>query len=103
MNEWAFKRCRSISFESDRVDGLMIQICQNCNPFNSGIMLFVVTKVIIEIIVILTTYLVILIMMRMRMITIRIATVIKEMRVKKRRRIDYQLTKSLTIVRTHYQ
>ena len=30
----AFKRVQSIVFESDGMDGLMIQICLNYNPFN---------------------------------------------------------------------
>ena len=30
----AFNRVQSVVFESDGMDGLMIQICLNYNPFN---------------------------------------------------------------------
>ena len=44
----AFNRVQSVVFKSDRMDGLMIQICLNYNPFNLIIMLCQVIRVIIE-------------------------------------------------------
>ena len=44
----AFQMVHSIVFESDRMDGLMIQICLNYNPFNLVHMLLKVIGVIIE-------------------------------------------------------
>ena len=44
----AFDYVHSVVFESDRMDGLMIQICLNYNPFNLIIMLLVVIGVMIE-------------------------------------------------------
>ena len=44
----AFRYVHSVVFESDRMDGLMIQICLNYNPFNLVIVLFVVIGVMIE-------------------------------------------------------
>ena len=44
----AFKYDHSIVFESDWMDGLMIQICLNYNPFNLVILLFKVILVMIE-------------------------------------------------------
>ena len=44
----AFDRVHSIVFESDRMDGVMIQICLNYNPFNLVVGLFVVIGVLIE-------------------------------------------------------
>ena len=41
----AFYRCQSVVFESDWMDGLMIQICPNYNPFNLVGLLFVVMVV----------------------------------------------------------
>ena len=37
-----FNRVHSVVFESDRMDGLMIQICLNYNPFNLVVGLSVV-------------------------------------------------------------
>ena len=34
LGSWAFNRVHTVVFESDRMDGLMIQICLNYNPFN---------------------------------------------------------------------
>ena len=44
----AFKYVHSVAFESDRMDGLMIQICLNYNPFYLLNMLFAVIIVMIE-------------------------------------------------------
>ena len=44
----AFNYVHSVVFESDRMDGLMIQICLNYNPFNLIGRLFVVMIVMIE-------------------------------------------------------
>ena len=44
----AFKRVQSIVFESDGMDGLMIQICLNYNPFNLVVGLLMVMNVMIE-------------------------------------------------------
>ena len=44
----AFCNVHSIVFESDWMDGLMIQICQNYNPFTFLHLLFVVMSVMIE-------------------------------------------------------
>ena len=46
---WAFPFVQSAVFESDRMDGLMIQICLNYNPFDLVEVLFVVILVKIEI------------------------------------------------------
>ena len=48
LGEAAFNRVHSIVFESDRMDGLMIQICLCYNPFNLVIMLLMVMVVMIE-------------------------------------------------------
>ena len=48
LGEAAFARVHSIVFESDRMDGLIIQICLNYNPFNLVDGLFKVIMVIIE-------------------------------------------------------
>ena len=45
---WAFYDVQSAVFESDRMDGLIIQICLNYNPFNLMIMLLLVMMMIIE-------------------------------------------------------
>ena len=44
----AFRYVHSVVFESDGMEGLMIQICINYNPFNLLIRLFVVIVVQIE-------------------------------------------------------
>ena len=44
----AFNDVHSIVFESDRMDGLMIQICLNYNPFNLVDGLLMVIMVMIE-------------------------------------------------------
>ena len=44
----AFNGVHSIVFESDRMDGLMIQICLNYNPFNLLQVLLMVIGVMIE-------------------------------------------------------
>ena len=36
----AFPDVHSVVFKSDRMGGLMIQICQNCNPFNLVFVLY---------------------------------------------------------------
>ena len=46
--DWAFRDVHYIVFESDGMDGLMIQICLNYNPFNLKDMLFLVMVVMIE-------------------------------------------------------
>ena len=46
--DYAFNRVHTVVFESDRMDGLMIQICLNYNPFNLLQMLFMVIVVLIE-------------------------------------------------------
>ena len=48
LGKYAFTYVHSIVFESDWMDGLMIQICLNYNPFNLVMMLFVVIIVMIE-------------------------------------------------------
>ena len=44
----AFEYVHSIVFESDRMDGLIIQICLNYNPFDLVGLLFGVMGVLIE-------------------------------------------------------
>ena len=44
----AFRYVHSVVFESDGMEGLMIQICINYNPFNLVIVLFMVIIVMIE-------------------------------------------------------
>ena len=44
----AFKRVQSIVFESDGMDGLMIQICLNYNPFDLMKELLLVIGMMIE-------------------------------------------------------
>ena len=44
----AFNDVHSVVFESDWMDGLMIQICLNYNPFNLVMMLYLVMVVLIE-------------------------------------------------------
>ena len=46
--DWAFRDVHYIVFESDGMDGLMIQICLNYNPFNLVNLLFMVIIVMIE-------------------------------------------------------
>ena len=48
LGDRAFAYVHSIVFESDRMDGLMIQICLNYNPFNLVNGLLLVMKVLIE-------------------------------------------------------
>ena len=48
LGEVAFQYVHSVVFESDRMDGLMIQICLCYNPFNLVNGLFEVMIVIIE-------------------------------------------------------
>ena len=43
-----FDYVHTVVFESDRMDGMMIQICLNYNPFNLVIVLFMVIGVMIE-------------------------------------------------------
>ena len=45
---WAFSQVHSVMFKSDWMDGLMIQICPNYNPFNLVIVLLKVIWVLIE-------------------------------------------------------
>ena len=42
LGECAFDYVHSVVFESDGMDGLMIQICLNYNPFNLVMMLLMV-------------------------------------------------------------
>ena len=48
LGMYAFDRVHSIVFESDRMDGLIIQICRNYNPFDLIKVLFKVMVVMIE-------------------------------------------------------
>ena len=48
LGSFAFAHVHSVVFESDRMDGLMIQICLNYNPFDLVGRLFVVMVVMIE-------------------------------------------------------
>ena len=48
LGECAFDQVHTVVFESDRMDGLMIQICLNYNPFNLIGMLFKVIMMMIE-------------------------------------------------------
>ena len=48
LDRAAFHDVHSVVFESDRMDGLMIQICLNYNPFNLVMKLFGVISVLIE-------------------------------------------------------
>ena len=48
LGEAAFDYVHSVVFESDGMDGLMIQICLNYNPFNLVMELFKVMVVMIE-------------------------------------------------------
>ena len=48
LGYYAFDYVHSVVFESDRMDGLMIQICLNYNPFDLVVGLFVVILVMIE-------------------------------------------------------
>ena len=48
LGQFAFADVHSIVFESDRMDGVMIQICLNYNPYNLVNMLFAVIIVKIE-------------------------------------------------------
>ena len=48
LGSWAFEYVHSVVFESDRMDGLMIQICLNYNPFNLVEVLLLVMMMIIE-------------------------------------------------------
>ena len=46
--DYAFEYVHSVVFESDRMDGVMIQICLNYNPFNLVDVLYLVMVVLIE-------------------------------------------------------
>ena len=46
--DYAFHRVHTVVFESDRKDGLMIQICLNYNPFDLVQVLLMVMIVMIE-------------------------------------------------------
>ena len=48
LGMYAFWYVHSVVFESDRMDGLMIQICLNYNPFNLVRVLLMVIGVMIE-------------------------------------------------------
>ena len=48
LGMYAFWYVHSAVFESDRMDGLMIQICLNYNPFNLIMKLLLVIGVLIE-------------------------------------------------------
>ena len=48
LSQYAFHRVHSIVFESDRMDGMMIQICLNYSPFNLVEVLLMVMVVLIE-------------------------------------------------------
>ena len=45
---WAFRYVHTVVFESDRMDGLMIQICLNYNPFELMKVLLKVMVMMIE-------------------------------------------------------
>ena len=44
----SFNRVHTVVFESDRMDGVMMQICLNYNPFNLVDVLYLVMVVLIE-------------------------------------------------------
>ena len=48
LGQYAFIDVHSIVFESDGMDGVMMQICLNYNPFNLVLVLSVVMVMIIE-------------------------------------------------------
>ena len=48
LDDYAFYYVQSVVFESDRKDGLMIQICLNYNPFDLSVVRFGVMGVMIE-------------------------------------------------------
>jgi len=48
LGYWAFHDVHSVVFESDRMDGLMIQICLNYNPSNLVVGLLLVMVMMIE-------------------------------------------------------
>ena len=48
LGVYAFEYVHSVVFESDRMDGLMIQICLNYNPFNLVEVLYLVMVVLVE-------------------------------------------------------
>ena len=48
LGDAAFNRVHSVVFESDWMNGLMIQICPNYNPFNLVHLLFMVMRVMID-------------------------------------------------------
>ena len=48
LGEGAFRYVHSAKFESDGMDGLIIQICLNYNPFNLVVGLLMVMVVMIE-------------------------------------------------------
>ena len=48
LGKFAFYYVQSVVFESDRMDGLMIQICLNYNPFDLLGVLFMVMVVLVE-------------------------------------------------------
>ena len=48
LGKFAFYYVQSVVFESDRMDGLMIQICLNYNPFDLMNMLLMVMMMMIE-------------------------------------------------------
>ena len=48
LGYWTFRDVHYIVFESDGMDGLMIQICLNYNPLNLVMELFKVIGVMIE-------------------------------------------------------
>ena len=48
LSKAAFHRVQSAVFESDRMDGMMIQICLNYNPFYLMDVLLMVIMVVIE-------------------------------------------------------
>ena len=48
LGECAFDQVHTVVFESDRMDGLMIQICLNYNPFYLVMELLLVMVIIIE-------------------------------------------------------
>ena len=48
LGDNAFQNVHTVVFESDRMDGLMIQICLNYNPFDLVGLLFGVIGVMIE-------------------------------------------------------
>ena len=48
LGHYSFCFCHSVVFKSDGMDGVIIQICPNCSPFNLVVVLFMVMIVKLE-------------------------------------------------------